>query len=382
MRLLIFTTQFPPAVGGVETMTWQLGKEFLRQGVGVTILAPEIPGATEFDAGEKLRIKRFALSDPDTIIAKGRQKVALVKTLRQSVEEAQADCILCTSWDPCACIANIARVRSLRIPYFLIAHGMELMQLPRGLAARKTKALIRRRALRGARRVFAVSNFTRERVVALGVPQERVSVVPNGVQALEVPPNGHRNGRGRVLMTVSRLVPRKGHDTVLRAMPRLLEIIPDATYRIVGAGPELQTLQKLSRQLGLDPHVEFCGEVSDAERERLLSECDVFVFASRQTATDFEGFGIAVLEAMQKGKAVVVTRAGGVPEIVANGRTGIVVEPDDSAALADAIIELLQHPERAGTLGSNAQRVVNEQYRWDVIAARYLAEMKAGLAAG
>ena len=379
MRLLVFTTQFPPAVGGVETMSWQLSKHLQSKGEDISILTQQIQGAEMFDASETLRIKRFQLDDPLTLIAKGRQKLALIETLRQAVEEWQADCVLCTGWDPCAYIASIAFGGSPRIPYFLIAHGMELMQLPRGFAARRTKAWMRWKALSGAKRIIAVSNFTRDRVIDLGVPQERVSVVPNGVARAETQRNGFGSANGNIVTTVSRLVPRKGQDTVLRAMPRLLEQLPNAIYRIVGTGPELPRLQALAQQLQLNGHVEFYGQVSDSERERLLNECNVFVLATRETPTDFEGLGIAVLEAMQKGKPVVVTRAGGVPEIVEHGRTGLVVEPDNPETLAGAMLELLRDPARACAMGSNAQMVVREMYGWDMIAGRYLDELKKSL---
>ena len=379
MRLLVFTTQFPPAVGGVETMSWQLSKHLQSKGEDISVLTQQIPGAEMFDAGETLRIKRFQLDDPVTLMAKGRQKLALIETLRQAVEEWQADSVLCTGWDPCAYIASIALPSSSRIPYFLIAHGMELMQLPSGFAARRTKAWMRRKALSSAKRIIAVSNFTRDRLIDLGVPQERVSVVPNGVAPAETQRNGSGSANGNILTTVSRLVPRKGQDTVLRTMPRLLEQVPDAIYRIVGTGPELPRLQALAQQLQLNGHVEFYGQVSDSERERLLNECNVFVLATRETPTDFEGLGIAVLEAMQKGKPVVVTRAGGVPEIVEHGRTGLVVEPNNPEALAGAMIELLRDPARACAMGSNAQMVVREKYGWDVIAGRYLDELKKSL---
>jgi len=379
MRLLIFTTQFPPAVGGVETMSWQLARHLQSKGEEISILTQHIHGAEVFDAGETLRIQRFQLEDPGTLFAKGRQKLALIKTLREAVDEWQADSVLCTGWDPCAYIASLAFADSQRVPYFLIAHGMELMQLPRGFAARQTKAWMRRKALAGAKRIIAVSNFTRDRVVDLGVQRERVSVVPNGVVVTETQANGSRSANGSVVTTVSRLVPRKGQDTVLRAMPRLLEKVPDAVYRIVGAGPELPRLQALAKQLHLTGHVEFYGQVSDIERERLLSECSVFVLTTRETRTDFEGLGIAVLEAMQKGKPVVVSRAGGVPELVEHGKTGLVVEPENPEMLGSAMIELLRDPDRACAMGRNGQAVVNEKYGWDVIAGRYLDEIKKSL---
>src|SRR6185295_16693326 len=201
MRLLVFTTQFPPAVVGVETMTWQLSKHPQNMGEDITVLTPQRSGAAKFDAGETLNIKRYPLSDPHSFITKGKQKLALIKTLRQSVIDAKADAVLCTGWDPCAYIASIACARSPRIPYFLIAHGMELMQLPRGFAARQTKAWMRRRALSGAKKIIAVSSYTRERTVELGVSRQRVSVVPNGVVLAE-PRQAAANGNGKVLMTV------------------------------------------------------------------------------------------------------------------------------------------------------------------------------------
>jgi len=256
---------------------------------------------------------------------------------------------------------------------------MELMQLPRNFAARQTKAWMRRRALTGAKRIIAVSSYTRDRVVSLGVPQQRVSVVPNGVVLAETKHKSSANGNRKVLMTVSRLVPRKGHDTVLRALPRILQQVPDAVYRIVGTGPELERLQALTSELQLGDHVEFYGQVSDHDREQLLDGCNVFVLATRETPTDFEGLGIAVLEAMQIGKPVVVTRAGGVPEIVEHGRTGLVVEPDDPESLANAIVDLLGNPAKASVMGTNAESVVRARFGWQFIASRYLEEVKAAI---
>jgi phosphatidylinositol alpha-1,6-mannosyltransferase len=378
MRLLVFTTQFPPDVGGVETMSWQLSKQFHAKGVAVTVLAPDLAGASEFDKTHNVPVERFSLGASDTIIAKSRQKRDLVRMLRRTIKDFQPDGMLCTEWDPCAYLAGLA---SRRVPYFLIAHGMELMQLPSRFPARQSKALLRRRTLKNAHRIFAVSKFTREVVIALGVPEERVSVIPNGVESCTEPGTTSKgtNGSKKILLTVSRLVPRKGHDAVLRAMPQILEEMPNVLYRIVGTGPEYDRLVSLSRALQVQSSIEFCGEVSDGERDRLLTGCDIFLLPTRQTPTDFEGLGIAVLEAMQKGKPVIVTRAGGVPELVDEGRTGVVVEPESHDALAQATLDLLKNPARAREMGENAKLVVEERYRWETIAGRYLAEMESSL---
>jgi phosphatidyl-myo-inositol dimannoside synthase len=371
MRLLVFTTQFPPDVGGVEKMTWQLGRHLQQKGVQVTVLAPSVPDCEEFDSNESLRIVRYSLSDPRTTVAKFVQKKKLADTLKRTLRESAADGVLCTAWDPCGYVASIVCAAS-NVPYFLIAHGMELMQLPAAVPARAAKRRMRTRTLKYARRIFAVSQFTKDRVVDLGVEPDRVRVIPNGVAV-----HGHAapGRQGNVIVTVARLVPRKGHDAVLRAMPELLKSIPDVVYQIVGTGPELPRLQSLANELGLNGHVRFCGQVSDAEREQILDECSVFVFPTRATATDFEGLGIALLEAMAKGKPAVVTRAGGVPELVEHGHTGLIVEPDDARGLQQAIIDLLSDPAKATLMGKQARWVVSDRYDWNIIAERYLAEM-------
>jgi phosphatidylinositol alpha-1,6-mannosyltransferase len=373
MRLLVFTTQFPPNVGGVETMTWQLSRHLQEAGAAVTVLAPYVRDCEKFDRTESLPIKRYVLADAQTGTAKLRQKADLASILTRTVRDIGVDCILCTGWDPCAYVASQARSR---IPYFLVAHGMELLQLPARFPQRAAKAWLRKRALHHAARIFAVSQFTRDRLIELGVKASRISVIPNGVTV-----NGNRplSSRRPVLATVARLVPRKGHETVLRAMPSVLEKVPDAVYRIIGGGPELQRLQSIAKELGLNGSVEFCGQVADSERERLLEECGVFVFATGATTTDFEGLGIAVLEAMQKGKPVVVTRAGGVPELVEQGRTGLIVEPDDVSALSAAISELLIDSARAEAMGREAELVVRDCYDWRLIAERYRNEIAKSL---
>jgi phosphatidylinositol alpha-1,6-mannosyltransferase len=371
MRLLVFTTQFPPDVGGVEMMTWQLSRHLQSKGVQVTVLAPSVPDCEVFDSAESLRIARYSLSDPRTILAKFAQKKRLVDTLRHTLRESAADSILCTGWDPCGYVTSIASATS-PVPYFLIAHGMELMQLPAAFPARFAKRWMRARTLNRAKRIFAVSQFTKDRVVGLGVEPDRVRVIPNGVDT-----NGHApSSRQRnVIATVARLVPRKGHATMLRAMPNLLKSIPELVYKIVGTGPELSRLQSLANELSLNGHVQFCGQVSDIERSRILDECSVFVFPTSATSTDFEGLGIAVLEAMAKGAPAVVTRAGGVPELVEHGHTGLIVEPDDPAALNRAIVDLLMDPAKATLMGEKARLAVNDRYDWNIIVDRYLAEM-------
>jgi phosphatidyl-myo-inositol dimannoside synthase len=362
-------------------MAAALSKHLARAGAEVRVLTKTEPDAEEVDDRQELPITRLPLGSTDTWRERIQQKRFLTLEIRRVLDEYDPDCVLCLQWDPCAYLTRSAiRADRRGIPYFLVAHGMELFQLPQFAPLRWSKARLRKWALMGARRIFAVSEYTRQRVLTLGVPEALLSVIPNGVEVggeVSRARNGYRPFP--VLLTVARLVPRKGHGTVLQALPSVLEKIR-VQYQIVGAGPEREALEREVNARGLAEHVRFYGEVSNEEKERLLSECDIFLSPSRETATDFEGFGIALLEAMQHKKPVIATRGGGMSEVVVDGKTGLLVAPDDFLALSENVLSLLKHPVEARRLGENGWRTVQHQYRWDRIAQQYLAEIERGLA--
>ncbi len=382
MRILVITFQFPPRVGGIETMAYELSKQMNRAGADISVLASSDPDQAKFDAKQTYPVYRIPIGPSDTLAQRTWQKVELFRAVNRIIREVKPDCTLCMHWDPCAYLARAAGGWSAAPrPYYLVAHGMELLQLPAGRTARWAKAKLRGFALAGAREIFAVSQYTRERVISLGTEAKRVIVIPNGVDL-----NGKEERPGlprkpeapRILLTLARLVPRKGHDTVLRSLPRVLEQVPNLTYRIVGEGPESERLTGLVRQLRIESHVEFYGKVSEREKENLLNTCDVFVLPCRQTETDFEGFGISLLEAMSHKKPVIAGRSGGVPDVVSHGETGWLVDPADVEALASRIVHVLQNETEASRLASNAFQRVQEQFNWQTIGRQYLAAMSVG----
>lgn len=359
-------------------MGYQLSQHFARAGAEVTVLTGEDEDGPEFDAQQSFPIRRIPIGATDTRLLQARQKPALLRAVATEVKNANPDRILCLHWDPCAYLARMIRRIDRRRPYYLVAHGMELMQLPRGKATRWAKTELRAFALNGAREIFAVSNYTRDRVISLGVDPNLVQVIPNGVTINGNGESSVANGSGKAtktLLTVSRLVPRKGHDSVLRALPRVLKRIPDVIYRVAGEGPERERLESLARELGIEKRVEFFGRVNEGEKDRLFKDCDLFVLPCRESETDFEGFGIALLEAMSYQKLVIAGRTGGVPDVVSHGETGFLVDPDDIDALADRIVQALENPADSERLGRNALQRVREQFSWEAVSQRYLAAM-------
>jgi glycosyltransferase involved in cell wall biosynthesis len=171
---------------------------------------------------------------------------------------------------------------------------------------------------------------------------------------------------GPTVLAVAHMYPRKSLDVLLRALPLLPKRWQHLRLHIVGIGPEEARLRARTRLLGLDRRVSFLGHVS---RSRLAAEyraCTLFCLPSRQ-----EGFGIVFLEAMAAGKAVVACMAGAVPEIVAQGETGLLAPPADATALAEALTTLLDDPARRAEMG-NAGRERVRRYDADIVARRFL----------
>jgi len=235
-----------------------------------------------------------------------------------------------------------------------------------------------RRMYGGAvRRVVAISESVRDCLVGGGVPADRIRVISSAVD-----PERLRPGRGReafraameveegvpVVLCLGSLVRRKGIDVLLEALALLAA---DGRARlprvwIVGQGPERPALEARSAELGLGASVRFLGR--RAEVGDLFAACDLVCMPSRA-----EGLGVAALEAMAAGRAVLASRTGGLAEAVVDGRTGVLVSPDDPAALAEGLGALLADPARAARLGGEGPARVAEGYLGEQMCGAYLA---------
>jgi glycosyltransferase involved in cell wall biosynthesis len=192
---------------------------------------------------------------------------------------------------------------------------------------------------------------------AYGVMNERLAVVPEPIDLdawdAEFARASRRRHPGPVVLSVARMYPRKHLGDLLRAAALLRRTVEDIRVRIVGRGPEWDTLQRLQAELDLGSSVTMLGDLS---RERLAEEyvsADIFCLPSVQ-----EGFGIVFLEAMAAGLPVVACRAAAIPEVVLDGTTGVLVPPREPSALAEALEQLVRHPERAARLGEEGRRRV------------------------
>jgi phosphatidylinositol alpha-1,6-mannosyltransferase len=358
---LLITGDYPPRSGGQARYLRDLWSGLTP--LQATVLAPAVPGGEEGRGASGPEVKRIRMPLGDSMPERlARTSVLTLQAVRYAghlnASAVHAGQIMAGGTAALACH------RLLGCPYTLVAHGSDVMEFARHPLAGPLAAAI----LRHADRVVANSRFTAGEVVRLGADPARVRVVHPVVDARRF--DAERSAatmRARyglagqtVLLTVARLVPRKGHDKVLEALEIVGREFPALHYLIVGDGPARAALERQVARLGLSEQVTFAGFVPDEELPGCYAAADLFVMVSRERPHrgDVEGFGIVYLEASAAGRAVVAGRSGGVSDAVEDGVSGLLVDPEDAGAVGDAISQLLRNPGlRARMARAGRQRV-------------------------
>ena len=258
--------------------------------------------------------------------------------------------------------------------YIALAYGndFEAAQL-------RWHAPIFNRLLANAHSLVTISHANAQRLHDLGLPPPEIlypGTHPDRFVPPAVPPAGPP-----VLLTVARLVNRKGIDTVLLTLPSLLDRSPDLQYWIVGNGPERASLEQQAQELGILQAVRFMAEVSDTELPEIYRRATAFVMPSRADyhAGSVEGFGIVYLEASASGLPVVAARSGGAAEAILENETGLLVPPDDPQALAQAISRLFDDPALRQRMGRAGRRWVEREMNWDRAGKQFMSIIERAL---
>ncbi len=358
MRALLVTHDFPPLPGGESTWYAAICAELPPE--AVFVLAPRMPGDRAVDAALPYRvIRRWAPDRP----------YPFARFLQIALFSVQAAWIVRRERIGVVHVAHLylgpvglALRRLCRTPYVLYLHGGEMAPFLRWRAVRDAVRTIIARA----HRVVVNSAFTNQYYAALGAQHPHTDVLTIGADTDRFRPSldtravrtRHGLDGARVILTVGRLIERKGHDVVLRALPRVRAAVGPVRYLIVGSGPEQPRLAALARELGCDADVVFAGRVSEEELPAYYAACDVFAMPSRALAQrdGIEGFGIVFLEAGACGRAVVGGRSGGVEDAVLDGETGVLVDPLSVDEVAEALTRLLLDHAEAERLGQAGRR--------------------------
>jgi glycosyltransferase involved in cell wall biosynthesis len=266
-------------------------------------------------------------------------------------------------------LIGLAAKRASGVPLVSTFFGVELTWMEGQLPF---LAPVLRRIVRGSDAVTAISTYTAGRL-RRAVPGVEPAIVPFGatVEPGGRPPLPPRPPTGAFeLLFAGRLVERKGVHLLLDALARLADG-PPVMLHVVGDGPERPRLEARARELGLGAGVFFHGFVPREALELRMATCDAFVLPAVVDAKgDTEGLGVVLLEAMSYGKPVVASAAGGIVDIVRNGRNGYLVPPGDAAALAGAVARLMRDPAAAAEMGVRGREDVREGFSWEVIVDR------------
>ncbi len=380
MAYVLLALDYPPQVGGIQRYCAELAAALHRRGERVLVVASAQPGDAQFDARQPFPTRR--------VRAAGKAQAA--RALAAAVEQAVADnmlgepvaAVLSGKWFPEGAACLLLR-RRLGLPYVLLAHGREITLTGGNLM----KWAMQRMVARHAAGALVVSRYAGEQVARRGVRRDRIATILAAVNPEEfvvVPEQAtalrERLGLAeeKVLLTVSRLVARKGHEKVLRALPRIQERVGPVRYLIAGTGPEEQRLRDLAQQLGLAGVVRFLGEVPEAELPALYALADALVMPSRDLPGEpIEGFGLVYLEANLCGTPAIGGRTGGTADAVVDGETGLLVHPESPEEIAEAAVRLLSDPALARRLAEAGRERILRELTWEHVAERAVGALKA-----
>ncbi|MET9875725.1 glycosyltransferase family 4 protein [Actinacidiphila glaucinigra] len=372
-KTLIVTNDFPPRPGGIQAFVHSMA---LRLDPGRVV----VYASTWRDGSE---VAAFDAEQPFPVV---RDRTTMLLPTPRVTRRAAA--LLrehgCTSvwFGAAAPLGLMAPALRKAGAHRLVAttHGHEAgwAQLP------ASRALLRRIG-EGTDTITYLGEYTRSRIARALTPEAagRMVQLPPGVDEKTFhPASGGEAVRARlglsdrpVVVCVSRLVPRKGQDTLIEAMPLILADRPDAVLLVVGGGPYADDLKRLAERTGVAESVRFTGAVPWQELPAHFGAGDVFAMPcrTRRGGLDVEGLGIVYLEASATGLPVVAGDSGGAPDAVLDGETGWVVRGGEPAEAAERILALLGDAELRRRMGERGRKWVEDAWRWDLLAGRLKA---------
>ncbi|MFA5359474.1 MAG: glycosyltransferase family 4 protein [Patescibacteria group bacterium] len=341
MKTLLFTLEYPPFHGGVANYYSNLVKYW--------------PKPNEI----------FVLSNSDNRLING--KFPLLKwlpaffSLRKKIKQEKIDHILVGQILPLGTVALIYS-KFYKIKYSVFLHGMDFswaVKSPR-------KKWLTGKILKNADKIICVNSYVADlaRQTFSGIKHKIIVVNPgintnaenNAQQIIQLKEKYHLENK-MVLLSVGRLVKRKGFDVVVDCLPKTLEKIPNLIYVMIGDGPELKNYQSKNNVL-------IINNASDQERDLWYNICDIFIMPSRNINGDFEGFGIVYLEANLAGKPVIAGKSGGISDAVIDGLNGLLVDPLSSDQIISTIIKLAQDQSLRQKLGAQGKARAINDFNW------------------
>jgi len=375
-RVLMLSWEFPPkTVGGLARHVYDLSRALAAQGEEVHVVTCHVPGAKSYEMVDGVHVYRVKPVHAEThnfLDWVERLNKVMIECGRNILGAHRFDLIHAHDW----LVAEAAKVlkETYRLPLVSTIHATEYGR-NRGIhndIQRHINRIEWELTFESWKVICCSKYMAREIAQVFQLPADKIRIVPNGVEIRNVLPRvvdpGFRNRYAapyeKMVYFVGRLVPEKGVQVLIRAVPKILAQYANAKFIISGKGPYQESLQDLADRLRVGSKVYFTGFADDDTRNMLFSGSDVAVFPSL-----YEPFGIVALEAMATRVPVVVTDTGGLTEVIEHEVDGLKVYPDDVKGLATAIIRLLEEQDLAHRVSQSAWDKVNSVYNWAAIAA-------------
>jgi glycogen(starch) synthase len=377
LRICMLTWEFPPrVVGGIARHCEGLAKALVRENHEVHVGTLDFPGSPGYEEMERVKVYRTAteLGHPNFLTWVLLFNHFLEKRMADLGPQVEFDVLHVHDW--LTAFAGISFKHFLRKPMVLTVHSTEVgrAQGLHGADSFSIDGIEWWTAYEANRVVVTSHSMKREICDHFHLPWDKVDVIPNAIDATQYnPPLDTGSVRARygvgwgekLILCVGRLVPQKGIEYFIRAIPNIAQRYPEAKFIIVGEGWSRDYLEGIARSTGHTRRILFTGFISDAEVIALMASADVLVVPSI-----YEPFGIVALEGMATGVPVVASRVGGLAEVIEHDRTGIFVYPKSPSSIAWGVDQILSNPSHAEWLTQNARERLHKTYSWEAVAMK------------
>lgn len=363
MKFLLSTIDYPPFKGGVSDVYFNLNKYW-----------PEPENFFVLDNNDKKLVNNDYLFIP---------WLPSFRSLYSEIKNNKIDHVLVGQILPLGTVALFLS-KILKFKYSVIMHGMDFSFAVKS----KRKKILTRLILNNAEKIICTNSYlsglisqflknldnNKIKTINPGIDIEKYKSISQA-EINELQDRYNLNGK-RVIISIGRLVKRKGFNSVISCLPEIFKKFPNTIYVLIGRGEESDNLKRLARDKKIEKNVIFINDADDRARDCWLKLADMFIMVSREISGDFEGFGIVYLEANLAGKPVIAGDSGGVKDAVISGYSGILVDPNNNSEIAQAIKKLLSDGDFSYKLGQNGQKRAIKDFSWEEQAKRFYNFLK------
>ncbi|MGC8948262.1 MAG: glycosyltransferase family 4 protein [Thermoprotei archaeon] len=385
MHVLMYTWEFPPRiVGGLARHVYHLSRALVRNGVDVTIITLEFPGASWSEVIDNVNVERVRVEIGHPSFLSWVFLFNHFMEKRFALLKKSVDIIHGHDW--LVSLASISTKHFTNKPLVFTYHSTErgrvgTLSTPDSFTIDGLEWWC---GYEASRIIVTSRSMMSEVIGSFKIPDYKISIIPNGidltefnvqVDSLDVKRNIGIGEDKKLVLFVGRITSQKGVTYLIQAVPKVISVHPDARFIIVGDGWELGTVKNMISTMNLGNYVKTLGFLPDHVVKSLMKAADVMVIPSI-----YEPFGIVALEAMASGVPLVASDVGGLSEIVEHERTGLKVYPANPDSIAWGINTILSNPKWAKSMAQNALNIIREKYNWDAIALKTIEVYKKAMA--